>query len=73
MALDLRSSFRLHGIKLLDLMHHDTRYLGISGLNSDLYQPITMANPRTNPSSLEGLRRWKKINTTVSHLSECRA
>jgi hypothetical protein len=83
MALDLRPSFRLHGIrlpiikhqdiKLLGLMHHDTRQLSISGLSSDLYQPITVAPPRTNPSSLEGLRRWKKISTTVSHLFGCRA
>jgi len=54
-------------------MHHDTRYLSISGLSSDLYQPITMATPRTNPSSLEGLKRWKKSNTSMSHLSGCRA
>jgi len=78
MALDLRLSFRLHGIrlpiikhqdiKLIGLMHHYTRHLNTSGLGSDLYQPITMATPRTNSSSLEGPRRWKKINTTVSHL-----
>jgi hypothetical protein len=83
MALDLWPSFRLHGIqflgikhldiKHLGLIHHDTRHLSISGLNSDLYQPITVATSRTNPSSLEGLRRWKKINITVSHLSGCRA
>jgi hypothetical protein len=82
-ALDLWPSFRLHGIRLLiikhqdiklfGLKHHDTRHLRISGLSSDLYQPITVATPRTNTSSLEGLRRWKKINTTVSHLSGCRA
>jgi hypothetical protein len=83
MALDLRLSFRLHGIrlpiikhqdiKLIGLMHHYTRHLNTSGLGSDLYQPITMATPRTNSSSLEGPRRWKKINTTVSHLPGCRA
>jgi hypothetical protein len=47
MALDLQPSSRLHGIrlpiikhqdiKLLGLMHHDTRHLSISGLSSDLY------------------------------------
>jgi hypothetical protein len=83
MALDLRPSIRRNGIrllinkpqdiKLLGLMHHDTRHLSISGLSSDLYQPITVATPRINPSSLEGLRRWKKDNTTVNHLSGCRA
>jgi len=81
MALDLRPSSRLHDIKLpiiklLGLMHHDTRHLsisGLSGLSSDLYQPILVATPRTNPSSLEGLRKWKKINITMSHLSGRRA
>jgi hypothetical protein len=79
MALDLWPSFRLHGIKLLiikhqdikllGLKHRDTKHLSINSLNSDLNQPITVATPRTNPSNLEGLRRWKKISTTVSHLS----
>jgi hypothetical protein len=79
MALDLRPRFRLHGIKLLIIKHQDIKLLGlmhhdtiIRGLNRDLYQPITVATPRTNPSSLEGLRRWKKISTTVSHLFGCR-
>jgi hypothetical protein len=79
MALDLLPSFRLHGIrlliikhqdiKLLGLMHHDTR---IKGIGSNLSQAITVATPRSNPSSLEGLRRWKKISTTVSHLFGCK-
>jgi hypothetical protein len=38
-----------------------------------LYQPIIVAPQRPNLSNLEGLRRWKKINTTVSHPSGCRA
>jgi len=51
MALDLGPSFKLHGIrlpiiKLLGLMHHDTRHLSISDLNNDLYLPITVATPR---------------------------
>jgi hypothetical protein len=50
MALDLWPSFRLHGIrqhtiKLLGLMHHDTRHLSISGLSHDLYLPSTVATP----------------------------
>jgi hypothetical protein len=67
MVLDLRPSSRLHGIKphtinhqdikLLSLMYHDTRHLSISGLSNDLYLPITVATPRTNPSNLGGLRR----------------
>jgi hypothetical protein len=83
MAPDLRSNIKLHGIKLLiikhldikllGLMHRDTMHLNISGLSSDLYQLITVVTPSTNPSNLEGLRRWKKISTTVSHLSGCRA
>jgi hypothetical protein len=36
-APDIWPSFRLHGIKLLGLKHHDTRHLSISGLSSDLY------------------------------------
>jgi hypothetical protein len=46
-ALDLRPNSRLHGIrlpiiryqdiKILGLMHHDTKHLSISGLSSDLY------------------------------------
>jgi hypothetical protein len=67
MELDLRPNSRLHGIrphtikhqdiKLLGLMHHDTRHLSISGLSNDLYLPITVATPRINPSNLGGLRR----------------
>jgi hypothetical protein len=83
MALDQWPSIRLHGIrtliiqhqdiKLLGLMHHDTRHLSIRGLSSGLYQPIIVALQRSNLSSLEGIRRWKKSYTTVSHLSGCRA
>jgi hypothetical protein len=83
MAPDLWPSIRLHGIrlliikhqdiKLLGLMHHDTMHLSISGLSSDLYQPIIVAPQRSNLSDLEGLSRWKKIYTTVNHLAGCRA
>jgi len=62
MALYLQPNSRFNGIRLpiiryqdikvLGLMHHDTKHL-----RSDLYQPILMAPPRTNPSSLEGERR----------------
>jgi hypothetical protein len=45
-----------------------TRHLNISDLSYDLYLPITVANPRSNPSTLKGRRRWKMINTTESHL-----
>jgi hypothetical protein len=38
-------------------MDHDTRHPSISGLSKDLYLPITVATPRTNPSNLGGLRR----------------
>jgi len=81
-AQDLWPSIRLlimlHGIKYqgirplnikpLGLMHHGTRHLSISGLSSDLYLPIIVANPRSNPSTLKGRRRWKMINTAGSHL-----
>jgi hypothetical protein len=43
----------LHGIKLLGLMHHGTWHLSISGLSNNLYLPITVANPRSNPSTVE--------------------
>jgi hypothetical protein len=71
-------SIRLHGIRLLKikplgLMDHDTRHLSINGLNNDLYMPIIVANPRPNPSTLKGRRRWKMINTTWSHLFGCKA
>jgi hypothetical protein len=56
MALDLRPSPKLHGIrphtikhqdiKLLGLMDHDTKHPNISGLSNDLYLPITVATPR---------------------------
>jgi hypothetical protein len=83
MAQDLWPSIRLHGIMLhgikhqgirllnikpLGLMHHDTRQLSISGLSSDLYLSIIVANLRPNPSTLKGPRRWKMINTVGSHL-----
>jgi hypothetical protein len=64
---------RLFSIKLLGLMHHDTWHLSIRDLSSDLYLPITVANPRSNPSTLKGRRRWKMINTTESHLFGCKA
>jgi len=87
MALDLQPSIRLYGIlnkhhgdkhrainiKPLGLMLLGFRHLSISGLSSDLYQPITGATSRTNPGKLEGPKRWKKVNTTVDHLSGCRA
>jgi len=63
----------LHGIKLLGLMHHGTWHLSISGLSNNLYLPITVANPRSNPSTVKGHRRWKTINTTGSHLFGCKA
>jgi hypothetical protein len=81
MALYLRLNIRLHGIWHLT-RHHGDKHLGISikplglmllSINSDLYQSITVASTRTNPSSLKGLRKWKKSNTTVSLLSGCRA
>jgi hypothetical protein len=79
MALDLRPNIRLHGIrplikyhgdrhqgikliKVLGLMHLGSNYLSISGLCSGLHRS----------STLEGHRRWKRINTTMSHLSRCR-
>lgn len=87
MALDLWPNIRLHGIRLhikfhgikllnttlLGFMHHDIKYLSISDLSSNLYLPITVAAPRSNPSTLKGRRRWKIISTTESHLFGCRA
>jgi hypothetical protein len=76
-AQDLWPSIRLlimlHGIKHQGIMHHSTRHLSISGLSSDLYLPIIVANPRPNPSTLKGRRRWKMINTAGSHLFGCKA
>jgi hypothetical protein len=78
MALDRWPSIRIHGIrhptkllniKLFGLMHLGTRHLSISDLNNDLYLPITVANP----STCKGRRRWKMINTSVSHLFGCKA
>jgi hypothetical protein len=61
MAQDLWPSSRLHGImlhgikhqgigllniKLLGLMPYGTRHHSISGLSSDLFLPIIVANPR---------------------------
>jgi len=92
MAQYLWPSIRVHGIRLLimlhgikhqgirplnikplGLMHHGTRHLSISGLSSNLYLPIVVANPRTNPSPLKGHERWKIINTSESHLFGCKA
>jgi hypothetical protein len=64
---------RLLNIKPLGLMHHDTRHLSISGLSSDLFLPIIVANLRPNPSTLKGRKRWKMINTARSHLFGCKA
>jgi hypothetical protein len=64
---------RLLNIKTLGLMHHSTRHLSIRGLSSDLYLPIIVANPRSNPTTLKSRRRWKMINTAWSHLFGCKA
>jgi hypothetical protein len=58
--------------KPLGLMHHGTRHLRISGLSSDLFLPIIVADPRPNPSTLKGRRRCKMINTVGSHLFGCK-
>jgi hypothetical protein len=79
MALDLRLSIRLIGIRH-PIKYHGDKYqgisikplglmlLGISGLSSGLYQPITEALTRANPSIWEGL----KSNTPMSLLSGCK-
>jgi len=41
---------RLLNIKPHGIMLHGTKLLGINGLSSDLYLPIMVVNPRTNPS-----------------------
>jgi hypothetical protein len=85
MELDLQPCIRLYGIRHLTKHHEDKhqginiknlglillgfRHPSISDLSSDLYKPITVATSRTNPGKLEGLRRLKKVNTTVNHLS----
>jgi hypothetical protein len=49
---------RLPNIKPLGIMHHGARLLNISGLSSDLYLPIIVANPRsTNPSTSKSNKR----------------
>jgi hypothetical protein len=79
MALDLRPNIKLHGIRHLIKYHGDkhqgiklinikhlglmllgSRYLSISGLSNGLHRPSTLE------------KRWKRINTTMSHLSGCR-
>jgi hypothetical protein len=78
MALDLQLSIRLHGIRHLtkhqgiNIKPLGLMLLSISSLSNGLYQPITMAPTRANPSSLEGLRRWEKSNTPVSLPSGCK-
>jgi len=63
MALDLRLSIGLHGIRHLtkhqgiNIKPLGLMLLSISGLSSGLYQPITVAPTRANTSSLEGLRK----------------
>jgi len=79
----IRHLIKLHGgkhqgikllnIKLLGLMHLGTNHLSISDTSRDLYLPIIVAKPRSNPSTWKGRRRWKMINTTVSHLFGCKA
>jgi hypothetical protein len=65
---------KLLNIKPLGIMNHNARLLSISGLSSDLYLPIIVANPRsTNPSTLKSRRRWRMINTVGSHLFGCKA
>jgi hypothetical protein len=79
MALDLWLSIRLLGIRYPIKYHGDKHQgisikplglmpLSISGLSSGLYQPITEALTRANPSIWEGL----KSNTSVSLLSGCK-
>jgi hypothetical protein len=79
MTLDMRLSIRLLGIRH-PIKYHGDKYQGISikplgltllsinGLSSGLYQPITKALTRANPSIREGL----KSNTPVSLLSGCK-
>jgi len=80
MALDLWLSIRLLGIRHPIKYHGDKHQgisikplglilLSISGLSSGLYQPITVAPTKANPSKWEGLKR---CNTPVSLLSGCR-
>ena len=56
------AGIKLINIKHLGLMLLGSRHLSISGLSNGLHRP----------STLEGHRRWKQINTTMSHLSGCR-
>jgi hypothetical protein len=39
-------SIRLHGIRLLGIRPHGIKLLSISGISSDLFLPIRMANSR---------------------------
>jgi hypothetical protein len=78
MLLIMLYGIKHQGINLLNilhlgLMHNGTRHLSISGLSSDLYLPIIVANPKPNPSTLKGPKRWKMINTAWSHLFGCKA
>jgi hypothetical protein len=72
-AQDPWPSIRLLNIKPLGIMHHGARLHCISGLSSNLYLPIIVANPRsTNPSTLKSPKRWWMINITGSHLFGCK-
>jgi hypothetical protein len=72
-------SIKLHGIRLLDIRPHGIkpdgiRLLSISSINSDLYLPIRMANPKlTNQdTSRRSHRILRMINTIGSYLYGCR-
>jgi hypothetical protein len=78
-VLDLWPSNRLHGSRLLDIRPHGIkpdgiRLLSISSINSDLYLPIRMANPKlTNQdTSRRSHRILRMINTIGSYLYGCR-
>jgi hypothetical protein len=72
--LGIRHPIKHHGDKHQDISSKPFGFmlLKASGPSSGLYQPITVALTRANPSSLEGLKRWKKRNTPWSLLSGCK-
>jgi hypothetical protein len=51
-------------------MHLGSTHLSISDLGSDLYLPITMAKPRSNPSTLKGRRYHSEPHIWMQSMME---
>jgi len=72
-ALDLWPGIRLLNIKLHCIRPHDIKLLSISGINSDLFLPIRMANPRKTNQGTTWIspRSLRMINSIGSYQYGC--